>query len=182
MKSKSGDQKKEKEINKKLEDIRKNNKKKKPVNAFKESEEKYRTIKARYIFESIIILVFCIFVLILLCNRTFFKNKYKTSKIDIDIPLMMYFVKDSGNEVVFKTFRKSAYLKEYFDEKLASLPKYTCEFNSFYYDEKNKLAIYDIDIDKSFAIKTVKIKYVSGDYDCLCNAKIDLLNAEKICS
>ena len=181
MKKKSGNQKIEKEINKELEKAR-SNKKEMPVNALGEKEKKYRIMKVRYIIESVIVLIFCIFMLLLLCNRTFFKDRYKTSKIDIEIPLMMYFVKDDGNELMFKTLRKSSYLDEYFESKLINLPRYTCGSNVFYYDSEKELAIYDIDIDKTFAIKTVTIRYATGNYDCLCNMETDLKSAEEMCN
>ena len=52
---------------------------------------------------------------------------------------------------------------------MASLDKYTCNGGNFYYDTKYKLAIYDIDVSKDFAVKTVKIKYEIMDIKDACN-------------
>lgn len=137
----------------------------------KDKEEIIEIRKKRYIFETILVAILLFFLLILLCNRTFFREEYKTSKIDIDIPLLTFFVKDNDGEIVLKTLRKSAYLREYFDSYLSNLTKYNCGDKSFYYNETTRSAIYDISVEKSFAIKTIKIKYANGDANCLCDEK-----------
>ncbi len=135
-----------------------------------ETSEKKKTI---YIFETVVVVLLAIIMLLLLCNRTFFREKYTTDKIDIDIPLLTFYVKDSNGEIVFKTLRKSEYVRHYFDLYLSNLTKYNCGDNSFYYDELKHVAIYDISVEKKFAVKTIKIKYTNGDADCLCDSKIN---------
>jgi hypothetical protein len=137
----------------------------------KEKEEVIEMRKKRYIIETIIISIFIVFMLILLCNRTFFREEYKTSKIDIDLPLLTFFVKDSDGVIELKTLRKSEYLKEYFDSYLSKLSRYNCNDVSFYYDEVTRTAIYDISVNKVFALKTIKIKYQNGNPNCLCNGQ-----------
>lgn len=134
-----------------------------------DKEEIVEIRKKRYIVETVIIVIFAIFMLILLCNRTFFREEYKTSKINIDIPLLTFFISDDGNEIVLKTLRKSDYLKEYFDLYLSNLTRYNCDEIGFYYDSSTRTAIYDIDVEKTFAIKTIRIKYSNGEANCLCN-------------
>lgn len=134
-----------------------------------DKEEIVEIRKKRYIIETIIIVVLAIFMLILLCNRTFFREEYKTNKINIDIPLLTFFISDDGNEIVLKTLRKSEYLKEYFDLYLSNLARYNCDTTGFYYDNSTRTAIYDITIEKDFAIKTIKIKYTNGDANQLCD-------------
>lgn len=134
-----------------------------------EKEEVLEIRKKRYIFETVVIVIFAIFMLILLCNRTFFREEYKTSKIDLDIPLLTFFVKDSDGEIELKTLRKSAYLREYFDSYLSNFTRYTCDDVNFYYNELTRTAIYDITVEKTFAVKTIRIKYANGDANCLCN-------------
>ena len=135
-----------------------------------------------YNLELLVIVIFSIIMLILLCNRTFFRNKYKNSKINIDIPLLMFFRSDKDNKLVLKTLRKSQYVKNYFDDELKDMIKYNCGDYSFYYDERNFYAIYNIDIKKDFIIKTVTIEYASGNPDCLCNAGVIGKAAEDICN
>ena len=128
-----------------------------------------------------LVVVFSIIMLVFFCNRTFFKNKYKTSKIDIDIPLLMFFMKDDGNEIQFKTYRKSQYVKDYFNNHLNNLSIYKCQDYDFFYDDLNKTAIYSIDVEKGFALKTVTIKYASGNADCLCLSGLKGKEAEEFC-
>ena len=143
-------------------------------------EKKYK--KFLYNLELFVIVVFSIIMLILLCNRTFFRSNYKNSKINIDLPLLMFFRSDKDNKLVLKTLRKSEYVKDYFDETLSRMIRYNCNGYSFYYDNKNLYAIYDIDIKKNFAIKTVTIEYASGDANCLCNAGVIGKAADDICN
>jgi len=126
----------------------------------------------RYILQSSIAVILGIFLLVLLCNRTFFREEYKTSKIDIDIPMLTYFVSDENNQITLLTLRKSKYVKKYFDDYLTTSPKfakYDCGGETFYYDSVNFTAIYDITVEKDFALKTIKIKYRHGEIDKLCS-------------
>ena len=134
-----------------------------------------------YKIELIVIVVFSAIMLVLLCNRTFFRNNYKNSKINIDLPLLMFFRSDKDNKLVLKTLRKSQYVKEYFDNKLNNLIKYNCGDYEFYYDSQNFYAIYNVEVDKNFIMKTVTIEYAAGDANCLCNAGVVGKPAEDIC-
>ena len=157
------------------------NKKQEP---FLENIEKIKEKKNRKIvqtLELIVIVIFYVIMLFLLCNRTFFRRNYKTSKININIPLLMFYKKDDGNKLVMKTLRKSQYVKDFFDEELKGMTQYNCNNHTFYYDNENHFAIYDIEIDKDFAIKTVTISYATGDADCLCNSNAVGEEAEKMC-
>ena len=146
--------------------------KKKPEKAFKEKEAAYNSQRIKYAIELTIIIIFSLIMILLLCNRTFFKEEYKTSKISLNIPLLMYFEKDDGSELVMKTLRKSQYVKDFFDGELESNTKiYRCQYHTFYYNEKTQTAIYSIDVSKDWGIKTVKIKYAHGDDNCLCNTE-----------
>ncbi len=154
---------------------------KKAVQAFKEAEEKYKAHKIKNTLEIIIVIVFSVIMLLLLSNKTFFREEYRTDKIAIRVPMMMYYVSDKDNEVVLKTLRKSAYVKEYFEKQFEGMTRYNCGDFGFYYDELNNTAIYGVKVDKKFAIKTVKIEYAHGDPDCLCISKKTGLEAEKAC-
>jgi hypothetical protein len=131
-------------------------------------EEKSKKIAGKV--ELFIIFLFSIIMLILLCNRSFFRTDYKNSKMKIDIPLLLFFKSDDGNKLVFKTLRKSKYVKDYFNEKLSNYTRYNCNGNTFYYDDINRFAIYDINVEKDFIVKTITIDYAEGEANCLCNA------------
>lgn len=171
---KKNNEKIEKEVNKELYELKGRKKKKrrkeKPVQAFKEKEKLFKSQKVKYIVELSVVLIFSIIMLVLLCNRTFFREDYKTSKISLNIPLLMFFEKDDGKEIVLKTLRKSDYVKDFFDGELEKMTRYKCANTVFYYNDESKTAIYSIDVKKDFAIKTVTIKYAHGDADCLCNS------------
>ena len=149
------------------------------VDIKKEKEKRNNKLKTKC--ELFVVFVFSIIMLVLLCNRTFFRTNYKNSKININIPLLMFFKSDDGNHLELKTLRKTQYLTEYFENKLKSLKKYSCNNYTFYYDEENFVAIYDIKIDKNFIVKTVTIDYAAGDANCLCNANATGKEAERIC-
>ena len=155
--------------------------KKEPYLVDIKKEREKRNLKLKTKIELFVIFVFSIVMLILLCNRTFFRTNYKNSKININIPLLMFFKSDDGNHLELKTLRKTQYLTEYFENKLKSLKKYSCNNYTFYYDEENFVAIYDIKIDKNFIVKTVTIDYAAGDANCLCNANATGKEAERIC-
>ena len=172
----------EKEIKKMNKEIEKTLKE-----PFLEDIQKIKAEKSRKIaskVELIIIFVFSVIMLILLCNRTFFRTNYKNSKMKIDIPLLMYFKSDKNNKLVFKTLRKSKYVTDYFNNKLYNYTRYFCNGYTFYYDEENQYAIYDIKVEKDFIVKTVTISYAAGDANCLCNAADENLtdiDAEEYC-
>ena len=153
------------------------------VDPFKENEIEFYKKKKKFYVKYITLAVISIILLILLSNRTFFRENYKTSKIDLNVPLLSFFVKDDGNELVLKTLRKTRYVQEFFDDKLSNMKRYRCNDYSFYYDDTNNTAIYSIDVDKSFIIKTITVRYANGDPDCLCDYGTDanLGEIEKVC-
>ena len=159
---------KKKEEKKEKKKVKKVNKELRKISAGE--EEIYEIKKKRYIFETIVIVLLAVFMLLLLCNRTFFREEYKTDKINIEIPLLSFFVKDDGEQIVLKTLRKSEYVKEFFENSLSNLNRYSCNYgeSGFYYDEVTNTAIYSIDVEKSFAVKTIIIKYQKGDINKLC--------------
>jgi hypothetical protein len=154
------------------------------VNELKEDKEEkeYNSRKIRNTLEITIAVILSIFLILLLCNRSFFKEEYKTSKISLNIPLLMYYTKDDGNQLVFKTLRKSQYIKDFFDGELEKLTRYSCGNHSFYYNDETNTAIYSIDVKKDFAIKTVTINYVQGDADCLCETELTGAEAGSLCN
>jgi len=164
---------KEEKKRKKIETKKRKKVEKELKDLTKDKKEILEIRKKRYIFETVIIIIFGIFLLILLCNRTFFREEYRTKKINLDIPLLTFFIKDDGNEIVFKTLRKSEYVKQYFDSYLSSLAMYNCGERHFYYDESTNTAIYDIDVEKTFALKTITVKYNNGTADCLCSEDVE---------
>lgn len=108
---------------------------------------------------SIITIIFLVF----LANKTFFRTEYRNKKLKLEIPVFMYFVSDKDGVVTFKTLRKSQNVRKYFDEYLSNLDNfdyYVCNNGkSFYYDDQNDFVIYDIEVKKNIAIKTIKVKY-----------------------
>lgn len=170
----------EKWINKELNDIKTNKPKKESK---KEHEKKLlKQMSLKRTLGLILIIIVSIFMLVLFCNRTFFRSNYKTSKINIDIPLLMFFVKDDGNELVFKTYRKTKYVRNYFDNMLNNYTIYKgTDGTIFYYDEINGTAFYSIDVEKGFALKTVTIKYAVGDANCLSLCGLTGKEAEEAC-
>lgn len=166
---------------KSVDEAKKNEKVKKPrkkrifKSISKEQEELIEAREKRQIIETTILVILAIFVLILLCNKTFFKNQYENSSMYIELPKFTYFMKDENNEVTLKTIRKSAFLREYFDEYLSTLDYYSCDGRVIYYDKKNKTSIFDIEVKKNFAIKTITIKYSDKGLEDLCigNPNID---------
>lgn len=187
MSKKNNEEKVEKKINKELKKLKdekkiKKEKKKDPTKAFENKEKEYFAKRAKNIFEITVIVIISIIMLILLCNRTFFKEEYKTSKIDINIPLLMFFEEDTGNQIILKTLRKSQYVIDYFDGELGKMPRYSCNGYSFYYDDLTNTAIYNIKVEKSGIIKTVTIDYAVGDFNCLCNVNTTGASAEMLCN
>ena len=151
--------------------------------AFKENEKIYYKKKKTYYIKRISLIVVSLLILILLSNRTFFKENYKTQKINIKIPLLTFFIKDDGNELVLKTLRKTRYVQEFFDEQLSNMTRYRCNGYSFYYDDNNGTAIYVIKVEKSIFLKTITVSYAKGNADCLCDygSNKDWNEIEKTC-
>ena len=160
-------------------------KKEDPVKAFEKQEKKYSNIKKKNVIQITILVIFMIILLILLCNRTFFRNEYKTSKLKLEIPMLMFYINDDGEELTMKTLRKSDYVKSFFDGELGTMTRYNCEGGySFYYSTESNAAIYSIDVTKKNIVKTIKVRYANGDADCLCNAGkiLTAKQAAELCS
>lgn len=146
----------------------------KEIKEEKVSKKELKAIrKKRYIIEGIIIAVVVIIGLILLCNRTFLSINYKTDKLNVSIPRFSYFVSDEDNEVKFLTLRKSDYLKEYYNEYLEGFTFYSCDEGrkTFYYNEKTKTLIEEIEVEKKFAIKVIEISYDSRTPEEVCGIR-----------
>jgi hypothetical protein len=167
-KEKNGEKKTNKEESKKIRKTKKELK-----SASEKRKETVETKRMLYFLETAAIVVIAFLMIVLLLNKTFFREEYvgSTEKGDfkINIPLLYFFVKDEDKVVEFKTLRKSEYDREYFDNYLASLDKYSCKSEQFYYDKKYKLAIYDIDIEKNIAVKTIRISYDIFEINDVCN-------------
>lgn len=144
----------------------KDNKKSKKI-----SKKEKERIRREYKIEVIIVIILFVFLLILLCNRTFFREQYKTSKISLDIPIFSFFVKDDGKILELKTLRKSQYVKKYFEDYLSTLTRYNCKNKIFYYVESTNTIIYDINVEKDFALKTITIKYDNKNPDLICDSE-----------
>lgn len=126
--------------------------------------------KKRYTIEIIIVAILVFIALILLLNRTFLKTNYKTDYINIDIPRFTYYMSDKNNTVKLATLRKSANVKEYFNEYLEGFTFYNCEegAKTFYYNANTKTLIEDIKVDKYFAVKVITVKYDKRSPEEVC--------------
>ena len=67
-------------------------------------------------------------------------------------------------------------------EEQYNYPYYQCPGGNFFYDEINQTAIYSIDVEKGFAMKTVTVNYAKGDHDCLCLSGLKGKAAEEACN
>ena len=118
--------------------------------------------------ESIVIVVSSLIFIILLCNKTFFHEEYKSKNVDMDIPLLYFFTGDDGKKIEFKSFRESKYDKTYFDNYLENLDLYKCNDKVFYYDKDKNTTIYSIKVKESFAVNTVIVNYSEESPEILC--------------
>ena len=120
-----------------------------------------------------LIFVVTIIFLFFLTNRTFFRNEYKIKNLTLDIPRFMFFIGDEDGVLTLKTWRNYESIKAYFDEYLSNLNRfdfYNCSNEKvFYYDEDRKLAIYDIDVERKFILKTITINYEIIDSSKVCD-------------
>ena len=148
----------------------------------KRKSSKYRKLIEKYkrrnrIVEVVIACVILVIAFVVACNPTFLKTNYTkklgNSTISIDIPRFTYYVSSDDNTIVFKTLRKSANTKEYYKDFLESerFDIYYCGESDvpYFYNSVGKYFIYDIEVTKSFAIKTVTINYTTTDYDSFCS-------------
>lgn len=135
----------------------------------KSSKKEGFWVKLEYKIEIVIVIILLVFLSFLLCNRTFFRNQYKTSKISLDVPFFSFFVKDDGKTLEFKTLRKTQYVKKYFEDYLSTFTRYNCKRGIFYYAEDTNTIIYDIEVEKGFAVKTITVKYDNKNPDLVCD-------------
>jgi len=149
----------------------------------KKKSSKYRKLIERYkrrnrIVEVIIACVVLVIAFVIACNPTFLKTSYTkevgNAVLNIDLPRFTYYVSSDDDTIVFKTLRKSANTKAFFESFLESgrFDFYTCDKTGdtrYYYDSVGKYFIYDIKVEKTFAIKTITIKYTTVDYNSLCD-------------
>ena len=85
---------------------------------------------------------------------------------------LFYFVKSDKDKIVFKTLRKSSNTRSFFDDFLenGSFDIYYCgDSTPYYYNSEEKYFIYDIEVKKSIAIKTITVKYSTVDNNLFCN-------------
>jgi len=131
------------------------------------------------IVEAIIMVVILVALFVLCCNETFIRTSYtkrisdKGTDITIELPRFTYYVSSNDNTIVFKTLRKSTNTKKFFEEFLDSemFDKYYCNNDNskvYYYNSEEKYFIYDIEVSKSFAIKTIKVNYTTIDENSFC--------------
>jgi len=165
----NNDQMKKAKKKERKEALIKENKVKKEYKQLSEGNEQ-RVIRKRRILlvESVLLIVISAILISLICNKTFFREEYKTENVDISIPLLYYFVEDDGKVITFKTLRKSAYDKEYFNSYLENLSVYNCNNEIFYYDEDSSTTIYGVDVEKDFALKTISVYYSNETPANLC--------------
>lgn len=159
-----------KEVTEKKKRLKKTRKELKQLS--KDEKERAERIKVSRIIETVIIVIIAFIMVVLLLNKTFFREEYTgqsdSQEFKINIPLLYYFVKDKDGVIEFKTLRKSSYDREYFDEYLGDLDKYDCDGKTFYYDKKYNLVIHDIKVNKTFVMKTILINYEINDVNELC--------------
>lgn len=148
----------------------------------KKKSSKYRKLIEKYkrrnrIVEVVIACIILVIAFVVACNPTFLKTNY-TKKVDnstisIDLPRFTYYVSSDDDTIVFKTLRKSTNTSEYFKDFLESerFDIYYCGESEipYYYSSVGKYFIYDIEVTKSFAIKTITVNYTTVDYDAFCS-------------
>jgi hypothetical protein len=159
-----------KELVEKKKRVRKTKKELKQLSEGK--KEKAEGIRTLYIVETAIVVAIAFVMILLLFNKTFFREEYVGKQGDttykIEIPLLYYFVSDEDGVITFKTLRKSDYDKQYFAEYLDDLDKYDCNGKTFYFDKRFDLVIDKIDVEKKFVMKTIKIHYSIQNENDLC--------------
>lgn len=177
--------KQETNVDNKVKVDNKNTVKKGHVNAHEPRKtSKYKKLIAGYkrrnkLVEIIIACVVLVLVFVLCCNRTFlgtsFSKKVDNSKIEISLPRFTYYIDSDDDTVIFKTLRKSENTREFFDDFITSekFDIYYCDDKEYYYDSEGKFFITDIKVEKTFAIKTITIKYSTIDKDVICDAYVE---------
>ena len=164
--------KKEKEIKKENEhkEVHTNRKSSK----YKKIVEGYK--RRNRLIEIIIVCVLIVVLFILGCNKTFLKTSYTkkvgNSNVTIELPRFTYYIGSDDNKIVFKTLRKSTNTRAFFNDFLDSeqFDIYYCgDKTPYYYNRQGKYFIYDIEVKKSFGIKTITVNYSTVELDLFCN-------------
>lgn len=147
---------------------------------------KYKKLLERYkkrnrLVEVVIACIIIVIVFFVSCNKTFLKTnftmKVENSVISIDLPRFTYYIGSDDNKIVFKTLRKSENTRAFFEDFLNSekFDIYYCNNSDtpYYYSNEGKYFIYDIEVKKVFAVKTVTVNYTTTDYDSFCSTVSD---------
>ena len=103
-------------------------------------------------------------IVILVTNKTFLGQRYKTDIMNgegISIPRFVYFVKESDNKSFFITPLNMDYLNKEKDNYLNNLTK--C-YNKYYYDKDNDITIMDYKITDKEYYRTIDISYANTNY------------------
>lgn len=120
-----------------------------------------------------IIVIFIFFIsIILISNKTFFKNKYVSdfeSNVVISIPRFTYYRGTGGMEAYFvklKTLKQPDEVNIHIDRYLSTLEKFNCNEDVYYYNSKNDFTIfqYNINNDGIGFVNTIYIAYHDGKY------------------
>ena len=152
------------------------------TNEPKRKSSKYKKLIERYkrrnrIVEVVIACIILVIAFVIACNPTFLKTnftkKVENSTVSIDIPRFTYYVDSDDNTIVFKTLRKSANTKAFFQSFLESerFDVYYCSGSDtpYYYNSVGKYFIYNIEVKKTFAIKTITVNYTTTSYNEFCS-------------
>lgn len=119
---------------------------------------------------SFITLILFSALLLLTCNRTFFKTRYNSEFLDnvsIAIPKYSYYRRTGGNYIsTFKTLKSTDEIDVFIDTYLSSFEKIECNGETYYYNSKNDYTIfqYTANNDGYGFINTIYIGYCNGKY------------------
>lgn len=120
-----------------------------------------------------IIVIFILFVsIILISNKTFFKNKYVSdfeNNVVISIPKFTYYRGTGGMGVHYtklKTLKQPDEVNIHIDRYLSTLESFNCCDKVYYYNSKNDFTIfqYHINNDGIGFVNTIYIGYHDGKY------------------
>lgn len=155
----------------------------KRTSAYKGLLEKYK--KRNKLVEIIIACIIVLAVFFVACNQTFLKTSYTkkvgNSVIELDLPRFTYYVSSDEKTIIFKTLRKSENTRAFFEDFLAEgvdsgkFDVYYCGESDqpYYYNSQGKYFIYDISVEKTFAVKTVKVNYTTIELDLFCSTVVE---------
>ena len=151
----------------------------KRTSAYKHLLESYK--KRNKLVEIIIACIIVLVVFFVACNQTFLKTSYTkkvgNSTIEISLPRFTYYISSDEEKIIFKTLRKSENTRKFFDDFLAdgvtngNFDVYYCGESDtpYYYSSQGKYFIYNIEVEKTFAIKTITVNYTTVELDVFCD-------------